>query len=51
MTMGYIIPFDQDYLVDPVEDDFSVVPANKEQYDFGYHNVAQLPDEWKKVAG
>ena len=36
MTMGYIIPFDQDYLVDPVEDDFSVVPANKEQYDFLY---------------
>ena len=51
MTMGYIIPFDQDYLVDPVEDDFSVVPASKEQYDFGYHNVAQLPDEWKKLAG
>ena len=31
MSMGYIIPFDQDYLVDPVENDFSVTPANREQ--------------------
>ena len=47
LTMGYIIPFDQDYVVDPVENDFSVTPANREQNDFGFHNKAQLPKEWK----
>ena len=51
LTMGYIIPFDQDYLVDPVEDDFSVTPASKEQDDFGFHNQTQLPKEWKKTTG
>ena len=51
LTMGYIIPFDQDYVVTPVENDFSVVPANKEENDFGYHNQFQLPEEWKKLAG
>tara|TARA_R100001510_G_scaffold51316_1_gene51045 strand:- start:1580 stop:2266 length:687 start_codon:yes stop_codon:yes gene_type:complete len=51
LTMGYIIPFDQDYLVDPVENDFSVTPANREQNDFGFHNQAQLPEQWKKTAG
>ena len=51
MTSGYIIPFDQDYIVDPIEDDFSVVPANKEQDDFGFHNSTQLPDSWKKISG
>ena len=50
LTMGYIIPFDQDYVVDPVENDFSVTPANREQNDFGFHNKAQLPKEWK-IAG
>jgi hypothetical protein len=48
MTAGYIIPFDQDYLIDPVEDDFSVTPANKEQNQFGFHGEAQLPKEWQK---
>ena len=51
LTMGYIIPFDQDYLVDPVENDFSVTPANREQNDFGFHNQTQLPEEWKKTTG
>jgi hypothetical protein len=51
MTSGYIIPFDQDYVVDPIEDDFSVVPANKEQDDFGFHNSTQLPDSWKEISG
>jgi hypothetical protein len=51
LTMGYIIPFDQDYLIDPIENDFSVTPANKERNDFGFHNQTQLPDEWKKTAG
>ena len=51
MTAGYIIPFDQDYLVDPVETDFTIVPANREQSDFGFHNQAQLSEAWKKIAG
>tara|TARA_R110000751_G_scaffold307758_1_gene430994 strand:- start:970 stop:1656 length:687 start_codon:yes stop_codon:yes gene_type:complete len=51
MTAGYIIPFDQDYLVDPVESDFSVTPANREQNDFGFHNKVQLPTEWHKSSG
>jgi len=51
LTMGYIIPFDQDYLVDPTENDFSVTPANKEELQFGYHHKAQLPKEWHKLSG
>jgi hypothetical protein len=51
MTAGYIIPFDQDYLVDPVEKDFSVTPATREQHDFGYHKKTQLPKSWRKSAG
>tara|TARA_R100000988_G_scaffold28404_1_gene14603 strand:- start:500 stop:1186 length:687 start_codon:yes stop_codon:yes gene_type:complete len=51
MTAGYIIPFDQDYLVDPTENDFSVAPANREHNDFGYHNKTQLPPEWHKSTG
>ena len=37
MTAGYIISFDQDYVVDAVEDDFSVIPANKQAEDFSFH--------------
>ena len=51
ITAGYIIPFDQDYLVEPTETDFSVTPANREQMGFGYHNEAQLPKDWKKHTG
>lgn len=51
LTMGYIIPFDQDYVVDPIENDFSVTPASREHNNFGFHNKAQLPEEWKKTAG
>jgi hypothetical protein len=51
LTMGYIIPFDQDYLVDPVENDFAVTPANREQLDFGYHHQTQLPKEWHEDTG
>ena len=51
MTAGYIIPFDQDYLIDPVENDFSVVPANREMTDFGFHGKTQLPKEWHKTTG
>ena len=51
MSMGYIIPFDQDYLVDPVEDDFVVTPANKQPNNFGYHDQTQLPEKWHKTTG
>ncbi len=51
MTMGYIIPFDQDYVVDPTEEDFTVTPANQNQQDFGFHGKAQLPKEWHKTTG
>ena len=51
MTMGYIIPFDQDYIIDPVEKDFSVSPASKEREDFGFHNKGQLPQTWHKITG
>ena len=51
MTAGYIISFDQDYVVDAVEDDFSVTPANRQAEDFGFHNEAQLPPAWKNLSG
>jgi len=51
MTMGYIIPFDQDYVVDPIEKDFSVTPASRNQEDFGFHGKAQLPEGWHKTTG
>jgi len=43
MTAGYIIPFDQDYVIDPTEKEFSVTPANREQEDIGYHDKVQVP--------
>ena len=51
LTAGYIIPFDQDYLVDPVENDFSIIPANREAGDVGAHENFQLPKEWSKMIG
>ena len=51
MTAGYIIYFDQDYAVNPVEDDFNVMPANKEPTGFGFHNKVQLPKDWHKITG
>tara|TARA_Y100000310_G_scaffold324073_1_gene385485 strand:+ start:3306 stop:4013 length:708 start_codon:yes stop_codon:yes gene_type:complete len=51
MTAGYIIPFDQDYLVDPTEEDFSVIPANREQNDIGFHDKTQLPRAWHSITG
>jgi|TARA_R100000030_G_scaffold83954_1_gene67034 hypothetical protein len=51
LTSGYIIPFDQDYVVDPVENDFTVTPANREPTDFGFHDKTQLPEKWRKDAG
>jgi hypothetical protein len=51
LTMGYIIPFDQDYVIDPTEDDFSITPANKQQSDTGMHHNVQLPKEWHDTTG
>tara|TARA_R100000541_G_scaffold33642_2_gene42240 strand:- start:655 stop:1341 length:687 start_codon:yes stop_codon:yes gene_type:complete len=51
MTMGYIIPFDQDYLINPVGDDFNVTAANRQPGNFGFHNKTQLPKEWHKDSG
>jgi hypothetical protein len=51
LTAGYIIPFDQDYVVDPVENDFSITPASRVQDDFGSHPKIQLSEDWKKLAG
>ena len=45
MTAGYIIPFDQDYLVDPTEKEFTVTAANREVKEFGYHGKMQMPEE------
>ena len=50
LILGYIIPFDQDYLVDPVENDFSVTPANKNASS-EFHDKVQLPKEWQKISG
>ena len=51
MTAGYIIPFDQDYIIDPTEKEFSVTPANKEENDIGYHDKVQVPKEWHNKTG
>ena len=51
MTAGYVIPFDQDYLIDPTEKEFSVVPANREKGDIGYHDKIQVPKEWHNKTG
>ena len=51
LTMGYIIPFDQDYLIDPVEDEFVITPANRSPVDVDYHSKGQLPPEWQKKSG
>jgi len=51
LTAGYIIPLDQDYLIDPIEDDFTMTPANRDQDDIGYHGSEQLPESWHKITG
>ena len=50
MSAGYIIPFDQDYLIDSTEKDFTVTPANRETGDVGYHSHLQVPKEWRKAS-
>jgi|TARA_R110002020_G_scaffold432015_1_gene642078 hypothetical protein len=51
MSAGYIIPFDQDYIINPTEKEFSVAPANKEKNDIGFHDKVQLPKEWHNKTG
>ena len=53
LTLGYIIFFDQDYIIDPVENDFSVTPAmaRETKNEFEYHHKVQLPKEWEKKVG
>ena len=51
LTAGYIIPFDQDYVVDPAGDDFSVKPANFLKEEFEFHYQYQLPPEWHDKVG
>ena len=51
MTAGYIIPFDQDYIVDPTEKEFSVTPSNKEKDDIGFHDKIQVPEKWHHKTG
>ena len=43
LTAGYIIPFDQDYIVDATETDLSISSANKEPEPAGFHSKSQLP--------
>ncbi len=50
MTAGYIIPFEQDYIVDPTEDDFSMTPANKQNNMYGMHPKQQLTESMAKKA-
>lgn len=47
MSAGYIISFDQDYIVDPTEKEFTITPANKEPDDVGFHDKLQTPKEWR----
>ena len=51
LTAGYIIYFDQDYVVDPVENEFTVSPANMKEDDVGFHRETQLPKEWHTFTG
>jgi hypothetical protein len=54
LTAGYIIPFDQDYVVDATETDLSISASNKEAEPAGFHSKTQLPlgdDKGKENAG
>ena len=52
-SFGYIIPFDQDYLIKPgkTKEDFEVIPAERLGKGFDSHSNAQLPPEWKGMVG
>jgi hypothetical protein len=49
LTTGYMLYFDQDYVIDPVGDDFSIAPSDREHME--YHANFQLPPEWKPKVG
>jgi len=51
MAAGYIIPFDQDYVFDPTETEFTLTPANKDRSDISYHDKIQAPKEWHHKIG
>ena len=51
MAAGYIIPFEQDYLIDPTEKEFSLTPANRKKDDISYHDKIQAPKEWHHKVG
>ena len=51
LTAGYIIPFEQDYVIEPVGDDFSIFPASKRDEDVDFHSKTQLPKDWQEKAG
>ena len=51
LTAGYIIPFDQDYVITPVEDEFTITPASREPVDVSFHQNSQLPNLTKSHAG
>jgi|TARA_R100000008_G_C3536519_1_gene142337 hypothetical protein len=49
MTAGYIIPFDQDYVIDPTDTDFTFTPANFAKVET--HPKQQLLPEWESIIG
>ena len=54
LTAGYIIPFDQDYIIDPTGDDFEITTSNGSKVDgvdFGFHPKFQLTEEMQKNSG
>ena len=51
LTAGYMLYFEQDYVVDPVEDNFTITPSTKKEKDTGYHTKRQLPKDWHSFSG
>jgi len=51
LTAGYIIPFDQDYCIDPADDDFVMTASNRDPAEIDYHANVQLSEDWKKSTG
>ena len=61
LTAGYIIPFDQDYVIESmsaIQEDtkkpilrYKISPANHDYSDVGSHEANQLPSSWRKHYG
>ena len=47
MTAGYIIPFDQDYIISPAGDEFDILPSSMNNDDVSFHKDYQLPKAWQ----